>query len=478
MRKSGFKNEMVTFLLLIPALFIKAQQLVVYPGPTTQISALHNDDFTVKVRKPGGTWQDLYEYNVKVEEVKEAKHTVMNASQCSFDFSGTVELAVTNNKGRIKMARIRPLSYNIAHEIKGNTLYFKLNKPSNLSVELNGDIFHNLHLFANPIDTFKVNGNDKSLIYFGPGVHEIPDGRLRIPSGKTVYVAGGAVIKGQLLVSGVRDVKIIGRGIVDFSVKQGVRIENSRNILVEGLAFTQCPVGGSDSVTIRNVKSISYYGWGDGLNVFASRNVLYDGVFCRNSDDCTTVYATRQGFTGGSKNITMQNSTLWADVAHPIMIGLHGNKLKPDTIEDLKYSNIDILDQKEEQIDYQGCMNISVGDNNFIRNVLFENIRVEDFRQGQLVNIRIVFNKKYCTAPGLGVENVYFRNITYNGKNAELSIIAGYDDKRKVRNVTFENLVINGTKITDNMPGKLKWYKTGDMARIFIGEHVEHVVFK
>lgn len=376
------------------------------------------------------------------------------------------------------MARIRPLSYNIAHQIKGNTLYFKLNKPSNLSVELNGDIFHNLHLFANPIDTFKVNGNDKSLIYFGPGVHEIPDGRLRIPSGKTVYVAGGAVIKGQLLVSGVRDVKIIGRGIVDFSVKQGVRIENSRNILVEGLAFTQCPVGGSDSVTIRNVKSISYYGWGDGLNVFASRNVLYDGVFCRNSDDCTTVYATRQGFTGGSKNITMQNSTLWADVAHPIMIGLHGNKLKPDTIEDLKYSNIDILDQKEEQIDYQGCMNISVGDNNFIRNVLFENIRVEDFRQGQLVNIRIVFNKKYCTAPGLGVENVYFRNITYNGKNAELSIIAGYDDKRKVRNVTFENLVINGTKITDNMPGKLKWYKTGDMARIFIGEHVEHVVFK
>jgi hypothetical protein len=478
MRRSGLKKSIVVFLLSVPALFTKAQQLVVYPVPAAEKGALHNDDFTVKVRKPGGAWQDLYEYNVKVDEVKEARHTEMNASLCSFDFSGTVELAVTNNKGRIETARIRPLSYNITHEIKWNTLYFKLDKPSNLSVELNGDIFHNLHLFANPIDNFKVNEKDKNLIYFGPGVHDVPEGRLKIPSGKTVYVAGGAVIKGQLLVSRVRDVKIIGRGIVDFSVKEGVRIENSRNILVEGLAFTQCPTGGSDSVTIRNVKSISYYGWGDGLNVFASSNVLYDRVFCRNSDDCTTVYATRKGFTGGCKNITMQNSTLWADVAHPIMIGLHGTTPKPDTIENLKYKNIDILDQKEAQIDYQGCMNISAGDNNLVRNVLFENIRIEDFRQGQLVNIRIVFNKKYSTAPGLGVENVYFKNITYNGKNAELSIIAGYDDTRKVRNITFENLVINGTKITDNMPGKPGWYKTGDMARIFIGEHVEHVVFK
>ncbi|HMR57600.1 MAG TPA: hypothetical protein PKC10_09785, partial [Cyclobacteriaceae bacterium] len=78
----------------------------------------------------------------------------------------------------------------------------------------------------------------------------------------------------------------------------------------------------------------------------------------------------------------------------------------------------------------------------------------------------------------IGVDNVYFKNVSYNGKNAELSIIAGYDSTRKVKNITFENLVINGTKISDKMPGKPAWYKTGDMARIFIGEHVENVVFK
>lgn len=139
-----------------------------------------------------------------------------------------------------------------------------------------------------------------------------------------MYVAGGAVMMGRMLIENAHDVKLLGRGIIDPSVKMGIRIANSRNVQVEGLVATQCATGGSDSVTIRNVKVISYFGWGDGMNVFSSKNVLFDGVFCRNSDDCTTVYGTRLGFEGPSSNITMQNSTLWADVAHPILSGFTG----------------------------------------------------------------------------------------------------------------------------------------------------------
>ncbi|MBO9617836.1 MAG: endo-polygalacturonase [Niabella sp.] len=464
-------------LLLILYTGAAAQQLRVYPGPEHAPASLHNGDFTVKVRKPGGVWQHLYTYNVKVDEVVAAKHTVRDASLCTFDFSGQVELAVTNNKGSIRSARVRPLSYDIGSEVKGNTLYFKLRKPRNLSVEINGDIFHNLHLFANSVDDFVYNKSDTNVIYFGPGIHDF--GKvLKVPSGKTVYVAGGAVLMGQLLVDHAQDVKIMGRGIIDVSVKQGVRIANSKNVLVEGICLTQCPTGGSDNVVIRNVKSISYYGWGDGLNVFASNNVLFDGVFCRNSDDCTTVYGTRGGFTGGCNNIVMENASLWADVAHPILIGTHGNTPHPDTLQNLIYRNIDILDHKEAQVDYQGCMSINAGDNNLVRNVRFENIRVEDFRQGQLVNLRVFFNKKYCTSPGRGIENVLFKDIVYNGAHAELSVIAGYSDDRKIKNIVFENLRINGKLIYDDMPSKPKWYKTSDIARFFVGEHVEDIQFR
>ena len=249
-----------------------------------------------------------------------------------------------------------------------------------------------------------------------------------VESGKTVYIAGGAVVYGCIYARDVENVNIFGRGRIHPQGRgAGVSVSNSKNVFVDGIITTQVPVGGSDGVTISNVKAISSYGWGDGMNVFASSNVLYDGVFCRNSDDCTTVYGTRFEYTGGCRNITMQNSTLWADVAHPIFIGIHGNTKEPEVLENLNYINIDILDHKEKQINYQGCMSINAGDNNTVRNVRFEDIRVENFRQGQLVNLRIFYNEKYCTAPGQGIEDILFKNIPYNGYMAALSIIAGYN---------------------------------------------------
>ncbi len=454
-----------------------ANRLEVYPAPA---GVELKEDFTVRVRTAEGVWQLVDTYMVKVDEVRDTRHHVEKASLAYFDFSGEVEVEVTANHGSIEHARIRPLSYAIAHEVQGNKLTFKLDRPRNLSVEVNGDIFHNLHLFANPIDEHTPTNikGDKKLLYFGAGVHQLPADSLHVPSGTTVYIAGGARVYGTLYVQDVEHVKVYGRGIIHPQGRgAGVVIKRAKHVEVEGIISTQLPTGESNDVTMRNVKVISSYGWGDGLNVFASSNVLHDGVFCRNSDDCTTVYATRLGHRGSCRNITMQNSTLWADVAHPIMIGIHGDPDYCDVIEEVRYINIDILDHKEKQVDYQGCMAVNAGDNNLIRNIRFEDIRVEDFRQGQLVNVRIFFNKKYCPAPGRGIENVLFKNITYTGKNAELSIIAGYNAERMVRNVRFENLRINGELIYDEMPSKPKWYKTGDMARIFIGEHVEGVTF-
>ncbi len=451
-------------------------QLVTYPAPE---GAELMNDFTVKVREAGKDWKPIDTYLVKVDEVRGIEHHVEKASMSYFDFVREVEVSVTFNHGNIRTGRVRPLSYEITPSIEGNTMTFKLDCPRNLSVEVNGDIFHNLHLFANPVDGNKPKKlKDRNLIYFGPGIHQLPGDTLNVSSGKTVYVAGGAVVEGCIRAVNAQDVKILGRGKVHPKERgAGIQIINSKNVLVEGIITTQCPTGGSDSITIRNVKAISSYGWGDGMNVFASNNVLFDGVFCRNSDDCTTVYGTRMGYKGGCKNITMQNSTLWADVAHPIFIGIHGNTQNPEILENLNYINIDILDHKEKQLDYQGCLAINAGDNNLIRNVRFENIRIEDFRQGQLVNLRIFYNEKYCTAPGRGIENILFKDISYTGENAEVSMIIGYDKERKVKNVRFENLRINGEVIYDDMPTKPKWYKTGDMGRIFVGEHTEGITF-
>ena len=133
-----------------------------------------NDDFTVKVRPEGKSkWVLVPIYLVKVDEVRGTKHHVEHASMVTFDFSGKVDIEVTYNKGKIDSARVRPLSYDIPFTIEGNTLQFSLEKPANLAVEVNGDIFHNLHLFANPLDTFKVDKKNPDLIYFAEELSKI-----------------------------------------------------------------------------------------------------------------------------------------------------------------------------------------------------------------------------------------------------------------------------------------------------------------
>lgn len=106
---------------------IDAQNLLItYPAP--QGTELKND-FTVKVRQPGGEWQAIATYPVKVDEVKEARHHVELASMSYFDFNGEVEVSVTAHKEEIETARIRPLSYGITPQVSRNTLTFKLNSP-------------------------------------------------------------------------------------------------------------------------------------------------------------------------------------------------------------------------------------------------------------------------------------------------------------------------------------------------------------
>ena len=285
-----------------------------------------------------------------------------------------------------------------------------------------------------------------------------------------------------LAIEDAHDVSILGRGIArPADGYEGCHVYRSQRVLIDGLTLCTCPVGGSDGVTLHDVRSISHPAWGDGLNVFASSNVLYDRVFCRNSDDCTTAYATRKDFSGNARNIRMRNATLWADVAHPIFIGLHGNPEVGDTIENLVYENIDILCQAEPQVDYQGCLAINCGDDNLVRNVRFDNIRIERILQGSLLQVKVGYNQKYCTAPGRGVHDVLFRNVRYTPPtlhpSPSLSIINGYNEQRKVSNVRFENLRVDGRVLYDDMPGKPKWYATADYVPMFVGNHVEGIRF-
>lgn len=425
-------------------------QLVTYPD-ALNAGMPPSDDYTVKVRIPGGDWKDLFEYKVSVD-----MDNVQSASMVQFDMGSPVEVMVKKNNGLIQDVKIRPLASDIQHTVDRNVILFRLEKPQYLSVEFNGDRLHNLHLFANPLETEIYTGSSNKVMYFGPGVHrpqDLPNTQIQIPSNTTVYLAPGAVVKAKFLIDKAENVRIIGRGILDHPLR-GVEITHSKNILIDGITVVNPDHytifgGEANGLTIKNLKSFSCKGWSDGIDLMCCNDVLIDNVFMRNSDDCIAIYAHRWSYYGGSQNITLQNSVLWADIAHPVNIGGHGNPEDEvgEMVENIIVRNIDILEQDEDDPLYQGCMAIDCGDKNLVRKVLFEDVRVESIQEGRLFHVNVRFNPKYDRQPGRGIEDVTFRNITYNGVGENPSLIKGLDEERNVTNVTFENVVINGKKM-------------------------------
>lgn len=515
----------------------KTHEAYTYPAPQ---GAPLMHDYEVYIQPRGSKdWTRIDTYKAKVNSYvtgdeaprNGTAHKVSDISYGFFDFTGDVYVKVISKNRKFSTARIRPDYRGVIANIQNDsTVQFLLFQPENVSVELDGDIRHNLLLFTSkPVQSVvdarkEAKKQGRRFVYLAPGLYDnisdiqsmmpkdkevlktnaidvtessapVSKAIVRVPSNTTIYLTPGAYVKGTFAIEDAHNVSIIGKGVCrPDDGYEGAHVHRSTNILIEGVILNTCPVGESSNVTIRDVKSISHPSWGDGLNVFGGcHDILYDRVFCRNSDDCSTVYATRKGFRGSVSNVTMRNSTLWADLAHPVMIGIHGNATVSehlashpelgDSITHIRYENIDILGQAENQIDYQGCMAINCGDNNFVSDVVFDNIRIEAIEKGSLVHVKTVRNEKYCAAAGRMVKDITFRNIRYGtqahpAQQPNFSLITGYDSNHPVQNVTFEALKINGERIYDTMPNKPRWYQTADFSNFYVNEHVKGLIFK
>jgi hypothetical protein len=406
-----------------------------------------NDDFTVRVRTSGGEWQDLYEYNVKVDLDRP-----QDATMVFFDIAGPVEVSVKKNNGDVRRVQVRPDSAGVRAELAGNTAIFRLEKPTKVSVEFDGDRLHNLHLIANAMAP-EWPAAGPGVIHFGPGVHTPPEGQasFRIPSDTTVVIDGGALVQGVLEVIDAQNVRIVGRGILD-GAERGVLVARSRNVTIDGIIVRNPKhytvlCGQSSGLVIRDIKSFSASSWSDGIDMMSCSDVTVDNVFMRNSDDTIAVYGGRWEYGGDARNIVVENSTLWADIAHPINIGLHGSKGKAEVLEKLTFRNIDVLGHDEDDRNYQGVMAITDGDGNLVRDVLFEDIRIDDIQEGMLFNFRVVFNEKYSHAPGRGIDGVTVRNVSFKGGDINRPVIAGHAQDRQVRNITIDNVTVGGKRI-------------------------------
>ncbi|HUU22278.1 MAG TPA: glycosyl hydrolase family 28 protein, partial [Phycisphaerae bacterium] len=381
-----------------------------------------------------------------------------------FDVDGPVTVTVTTAKP-LEKVRILPDSRGIKPKVKGDTLTFDLPGPGQVSVEpdaKNGPLL----LFANPLETARPDPAARGVKYFGPGVHKA--GRIKLGDGETLYVAGGAIVKGGVLAEG-NDITITGRGIIDglqYARNEGptpqpIHIRRSRNVRVDGIIVKDAwtwsfVIAGSRDVRVDNVKVIAARGPNnDGIGTLNSRDVTITNCFIRTDDDCIT--AKGDGWPGRDKaldgwpvdGLTVTGCVLWTDRAQIWRLGCESWAAG---MRNMTFTDIDVLHR-----DGPWLLTVQPAEEMRMENVRFENIRVNGEGQDKLIEVFPAPTKwtRRRHTPG-NVRNVLFKDILVTGPRPEggqgLIKVHGLDAQHTVEGVTFQNVIRHGRRLTQDAP--------------------------
>jgi len=390
-------------------------------------------------------------------------------SFANFDVSGPVTVRIVSKRPLGNVA-IRPLSSGVRSTlVDDHTLNLTLDQPRKLSVEPDGKKGP-LLLFANPLETDAPKPDDKDVVYFAPGVHK-PE-KILLQSNQTLYIAGGAVVKAEVLAEGT-NIRICGRGILDGSdwewrkgpVGNLIAIRNSTDVEVTGITlrgsshWTIVPKN-CRRVTVRNVKLCnSRVQNDDGINPCNSQDVLITDCFIRSDDDCVALKGL--DFSAQNSNverITVENSVLWCDRAR---IFLLGHESRAAFMRNVTLRNLDIIHFTMTPF------LLEPGEDMRLEDINIEDIRIHGEGQRELIRLRPVVNQyMHKKVPGF-IRNVHFKNVVLEGQSGDYLVqIEGADPEHDVNDVVFASVSIAGSKLTE------------ESKRVSIGAHTKNVRFR
>ena len=451
-------------------------------------------------QSPEGFASDKY-YQVKVNGVSVPVYDTPIASYAIFDFTGKVTVEV-NTMYDVRWVDIRPLKSALKPEYTGdNSFKFTMIKPENISLELNGRIRQQpLFIFSGTPKKDKPSKSDKNVVWFEGG-KLYKDVKLELNDNQTVYIEGGAVVQGYIFAEGKKNIKILGRGILDGSFNKTtpdnknrfIHLENCENIDIRDITLHnattwQIALFHCNKASITGVRIVSESGSDDGLDIFRCTNVVIDGVFAHTKDDCIAIKS------GGNypsdhptDNILVKNCVFWNSIwGNAIEIGF---ELYSNEVKNIRFENIDII-----HVEDGAAMSIHNAGQAHVHNVVFENIRVEDADQ-KLFDVAIFYSqwgpdgnldpeftkKHYLHGAWDGVQkipegteeshrifrgkvsNIVFKDIQVVGGLLPFSVFHGFDKEKNVSGISIENLTYMGKKLTDTENAKIRQQNTENL---------------
>ena len=387
------------------------------------------------------------------------------ASFASFDLvKGSVKVVV-EAPAEVSDAKILPESAGIVPKINGNKISFNVLKPVNLTIDVNGDPIHSLHIFVNPPEKDIPDPDDPDVIYYAPGIHDLYE-TVVVGDNKTVYIAPGAILRwhnweegcgfdpkacsGNCFILSGDNITFRGRGIID---QDNVHRTKSRSpilirgthVYLEGITLRNSSLWtvvlrSAENVDIDNIKLLGYRANSDGIDICDSRHVKVHDCFIRTLDDLIVIKADSRHDRQGSHDITAERCVLWNEVAHALSIGA---ELR-NPVSGVVFRDCDIIHDTCRE----WSLRVYHTDSALISDVTFENIRIEEAERF----ISLWINDAVWTtdAERGHIENVVFKDIVLKtpprtGTGVQF---LGYDEEHAVKGVLIDNVSIAGKRVS------------------------------
>ena len=406
------------------------------------------------------------------------------AAFASFDFNGEVTLRVVPARP-FSCVVIKPLSRGVVPTVQDGVITFTLRQAGPYTVELDG-FHHALHLFAAAPKSYDLGDNT---LYFGPGIHDV--GLLDLEDDQTVYIDDGAVVYGAIRAFEKKNVRILGRGILDNSrleryddfkmygdpsdiyskvpTSSSIFFDRCENVMVSGPICVDASTWsiktfGCTHVRIEDVKLIGFWRYNsDGIDFCNSQDVELRDSFLRCFDDCIVVKGNKACDIQPAENIRISHCVVWCDWGCALELGA-------DTVAD-SFSNISFQD-----IDIIRTFGVAIGiqssDRADIHNIAYEDIRVECDAQGALAPVYqsdpnmvyenpnpnhlpwllwscIMHHDRYSSDSKRGkIHDILYRNISVTAPAMPPSSFSGFDEDHQTSDVRIENFTLNGKPVT------------------------------
>jgi hypothetical protein len=225
-------------------------------------------------------------------------------------------------------------------------------------------------------------------------------------------------------------------------------------------------------VHIKNIKIISDQPSDDGIDVVRSKKVTIEGCFIRTKDDNVVIKAhldyPKTEFVDG---ILVSDCILWNALwGNAIEIGFELNAAE---IKNITFRDIDII-----HVEAGAAISIHNAGSGHVKNVTFEDIRVEDARQKlfDFAIFRSVYSEDGTSDPEIRkqfylngawdgvlfvpaekkdyhakyrgqISEILLKNISVIDGTFPFSVFYGYDSRHQVKDVLIQNLVVHGKRI-------------------------------